>query len=235
MTKRNVSHEVKSVKLGTLHGATYNPRDMPPSMMSKLKASLRKFGFVEPIVFRPSDGLIIGGHQRVAAWRENLEDDGLTDEQIEQQEVQGVAVEVTDLEAKTLNLALNKITGQWNYDMLAGVLNDLSPDEMLSKLSGFDMREIKDIVGLVETPPDVQQTDDEIAATVEQGLAAQARRFVFKVGTDAEAAACTAVLRAYGMTGPGNAAAAFVAALRATPIPGREEAQDPPTDLAQPS
>ena len=50
--------------LGTLLPASYNPRVMPSAEREKLIRSLSTFGFVEPVVMRAEDGLLIGGHQQ---------------------------------------------------------------------------------------------------------------------------------------------------------------------------
>jgi ParB-like chromosome segregation protein Spo0J len=80
---------------------------MCESEMAKLMRSIQQFGMVEPLVVRRSDRLVVGGNQRLEAARAL----GL-----EQAPV--VLVELSDAEAKALNLALNKIQGTWDLPRL---------------------------------------------------------------------------------------------------------------------
>lgn len=51
------------VRLESIHASTYNPRKSDPRRLDLLELSLRKFGFVSPIVV-DQGGEIISGHQR---------------------------------------------------------------------------------------------------------------------------------------------------------------------------
>lgn len=103
---------VKVVPLAELKGAPYNPREISPAALAGLKASIKRFGLVQPIVVNRRTGLIVGGHQRVRAM-------------LDAGEVEALVLEV-DLpagEEKALNLALNSphISGEWT-DALSGLL-----------------------------------------------------------------------------------------------------------------
>jgi len=52
-------------KLSDLQPAPYNPRQSTKNQEKHLKASLEKFGVVEPIIFNKQSGYIVGGHFRV--------------------------------------------------------------------------------------------------------------------------------------------------------------------------
>jgi len=52
-------------KISELKAAPYNPRTSTEKQESHLKASLEKFGVVEPIIFNKQTGFIVGGHFRV--------------------------------------------------------------------------------------------------------------------------------------------------------------------------
>lgn len=77
--------------------------------MESLRRSVSRWGMVEPLVVRRSDQLVIGGHQRLEAARAL----GLA-------AVPVVYVEASDAEAKALNLALNRIQGEWDLPKLGG-------------------------------------------------------------------------------------------------------------------
>ena len=147
-----------SVTLGSLKGAEYNPRTISPIEFDKLKRSLREFGFVEPIVVR-RDGLIIGGHQRVAAFRSNLEEDGLSKPKVDASKVPAMVVDLDETKTKLLNLALNRIVGSWDHEKLAVMFEDLGHDwsEDIHGLAGFEARELEDIIAFAA---DAGEIDD---------------------------------------------------------------------------
>lgn len=210
----------KMVPLGRLRADPANPRSMPERDMVKLKASLAEFGFVDPVVARPEDGTIIGGHQRVLALRALLLERGVGD--IEAIEVPCVWVPgLTDERAKLLNLALNRIHGEWDFAKLGDLLEQLqaeAPD--LLELSGFDVAEIDDILALMGEPePPAAEGDPN------DDIAKLGRRFIFDVADDAEKELCQRALRAFGMTSQVDAPRAFVAAMRAV-LGARGDAQE---------
>jgi DNA modification methylase len=98
---------------------------MPDEEMNALVESLRAFGFVDPVICRRGDLLVIGGHQRVEAARRL----GMT-------EVPVVELELSDAQAQALNVALNKIGGTWDLPKLDELLKSLPAD--LAALTGFD-------------------------------------------------------------------------------------------------
>jgi len=197
----------EQVPLSSLKGADYNPREMPGAEMTKLMRSLQEFGFVEPIVARREDGLIVGGHQRAEAMRRLSPG---TDPQVPVVYLDGLS----DERAMTLNLALNKIHGEWDYQKLSEVLGALS-DFPEVELSGFGAHEIEDILTLAgQAPPDTGAGDVD----VDKELEARARRFQFEVPTIEEAHLCIEVLQRFGMAGPKSASAAFVALVKAAKV-----------------
>ena len=137
---RNTSLAIEQVACARLIMAPYNPRLMPEGEMEKLIRSIQQFGFVEPLVVRRQDNTIIGGHQRLAAAAAL----GMT-------RVPVVYVDVTEAQAKALNLALNKIQGEWDLPKLGDLLEELQalPD-LDETLSGFDEREIESLLAELE-------------------------------------------------------------------------------------
>jgi ParB-like chromosome segregation protein Spo0J len=205
-------------KIGDLRVAEYNPRIMPDSEMQALMESITTYGFVQPIIAREEDGEIGGGHQRLQAFIRVLVADGRTEEEIKDTEVPVVYVRgFDDAKMRALNLALNRIHGEWDYDKLAVVFDEiatLQPYEQQT-VTGFTDTEIADIRALsgYEAPAQVAPDPGDIDAEI----AKRARKLVFEIETDEDAAAVTSVLKAYGMTGPGNAADALVAVCKAAP------------------
>ncbi|MDA3973281.1 DNA methyltransferase [Enterococcus thailandicus] len=136
---------IEKMKLQDLKPADYNPRiELVPEMeeYQKLKKSILEFGFVDPPIFNKQTGNLVGGHQRVSV----AKDLGLFDE---------IEVSVVDLpleKEKSLNIALNKISGEWDEDKLVELLNSLDADDVL--LSGFNQEEIDELM--------LDLADDEI-------------------------------------------------------------------------
>lgn len=126
----------EKMKLSELHPAEYNPRvELKPGMeeYEKLKQSILEFGFVDPPIFNKRTGNLVGGHQRVSV----AKDLGIGE----------IEVSIVDLpieKEKALNIALNKISGQWDEDKLALLLNELDENEL--NISGFTDKEIQEVI-----------------------------------------------------------------------------------------
>lgn len=103
---------IETKKIADLKPAPYNPRQSTAKQEEKLKASLSKFGLVEPIIFNKQTGYIVGGHFRV---RE------LT--KLGYEEIECVIVDLNEADEKELNIRLNANTGQWDWEMLANEWN----------------------------------------------------------------------------------------------------------------
>ena len=128
--------ELKVLPVSVLKPAEYNPRKkLKPGdkEYKKIKASIEEFGFADPLVVN-ADMTIIGGHQRLTV-AIGL---GYT-------EVPCAVVDVDKDREKALNIALNKITGQWDEEMLANLLKDLDTVKFNTDMTGFDRSEIEDL------------------------------------------------------------------------------------------
>jgi DNA modification methylase len=132
---------VDEVPIDDLRPDPANPRRIGEDELDALERSLRQFGFVQPVLARREDRTVIGGHQRLVAARRL----GLTT-------VPVTWLDVTVEQARLLGLALNKISGSWDEQLLARLLADLQavPDVDLS-LSGFGDDEVKDLLRSLET------------------------------------------------------------------------------------
>ena len=127
--------EKKNVK--DLLPADYNPRkDLKPGdpEYEKLKRSIEQFGYVEPVIWNQRTGCVVGGHQRLKV----LIDMGIT-------EVDVVVVDMDADKEKALNIALNKISGEWDTEKLALVIADLQGADFDVSLTGFDPEELDDL------------------------------------------------------------------------------------------
>ena len=125
---------IQTLPVGKLVPADYNPRkDLKPgdSEYEKLKRSIAEFGYVEPVIWNKTTGHVVGGHQRLKV----LIDTGVT-------EVECVVVEMSEEKEKALNVALNKISGEWDKEKLSLLISDLQLADFDVSLTGFDAPEI---------------------------------------------------------------------------------------------
>lgn len=139
--------------------ADYNPRkDLKPgdAEYEKLKRSIEQFGYVEPVIWNKTTGRVVGGHQRLKV----LMDMGMT-------EVDCVVVEMDEDKEKALNIALNKISGDWDKDKLALLIADLQGADFDVSLTGFEPAEIDDL--FKDTIKDGVKDDDfDVGAELEK-------------------------------------------------------------------
>lgn len=130
---------IKKVPVTMLKMAEYNPRKNLKSgdpEYEKLERSITRFGYVEPIVWNEWTGNVVGGHQRLKI----LIDHGID-------EVEVSTVSLSDSEEKALNVALNKISGEWDDEKLEALLTELSSlEEFDETLTGFDEEEIEKLL-----------------------------------------------------------------------------------------
>lgn len=124
--------EFKKIEISKLIPASYNPRKQlkeGDAEYEKIKKSITEFGFVEPIIVN-ADMTIIGGHQRFTV----LQSLGYS-------EVECVIVDVDKTKEKALNVALNKISGEWDFQLLSKLLDDLQQENYDIEFTGFDLSE----------------------------------------------------------------------------------------------
>ena len=141
--------EIKELPLKELKPAAYNPRKKlkkGDKEYEKIKQSLLKFGYVDPIIVN-EDLTVIGGHQRLTVLKD-----------LDYETAKCVIVKLSKEDEKALNIALNKITGQWDDALLADLLLDLQESDFNLDLTGFEPPEIDDILSNVH---DKELSEDE--------------------------------------------------------------------------
>lgn len=141
--------EIKELPLKELKPAAYNPRKKlkkGDKEYEKIKQSLLKFGYVDPIIVN-EDLTVIGGHQRLTVLKD-----------LDYETAKCVIVKLSKEDEKALNIALNKITGQWDDALLADLLLDLQESDFNLDLTGFEPPEIDNIISNVH---DKELSEDE--------------------------------------------------------------------------
>ncbi|NCC02282.1 MAG: hypothetical protein EOM34_16825 [Clostridia bacterium] len=145
--------DFRKVEISKLIPASYNPRKQLKAgdeEYEKIKNSITEFGFVEPIIVNV-DMTIIGGHQRFSV----LQSLGYT-------EVECVVVDVDKTKEKALNVALNKISGEWDFKLLSKLLDELQQENYNIEFTGFDLSEAEKLWDeYLETQDKDDSKDDE--------------------------------------------------------------------------
>lgn len=129
--------QIEKKKVIDLVPADYNPRkDLKPGdkEYEKLKRSIDEFGYVDPLIWNKRTSRLVGGHQRLKV----LKDMGID-------EVDVVVVDMDEEKEKALNVALNKISGDWDKDKLMLLITDLQGEDFDVSLIGFDPEELDDL------------------------------------------------------------------------------------------
>jgi len=123
---------IEQVPIDQLRPDPANPRRISDAELEALTRSLKEWGFVQPVLARREDKVVIGGHQRLVAAR-----------RLGYKTVPVVWLDISLEQARLLNLALNKISGDWDKELLARLLADLKPVEDIDlSLSGFSEDEL---------------------------------------------------------------------------------------------
>lgn len=155
----------RTLSVDALRPAEYNPRKKLKAgdkEYEKIKNSIQEFGYVEPIIVN-YDMTVIGGHQRLTV----LKDLGYT-------EVQCVEVHIEDEnKVKALNIALNKITGAWNEQLLADLIVDLQAANFNTDFTGFEVPEIEQLFSKVHNK-DIKEDDFDVDAELQKPTMSQA-------------------------------------------------------------
>lgn len=134
-----------------------NARTHSDSQVAQLAASIKEFGFNNPVAI-DADGMILCGHGRVmAAQRLGLE------------EVPTVCLShLSDIQKKAYILADNKLAlnAGWDNDMLKVELEDLKFSDFDLDLVGFSTEELDEIMNQNEEP-EVEEDDYTVAVPEE--------------------------------------------------------------------
>ena len=151
----------QTLPIDVLLPAVYNPRKSlkkGDKEYEKIKNSILEFGYVEPIIIN-YDMTVIGGHQRLTV----LKDLGYKD-------VQCVVVEIKDEnKVKALNIALNKITGVWNEQLLVDLISDLQKSDYNIDFTGFEPPEIEQLFSKVHNK-EIKEDDFDVDEALKKPL-----------------------------------------------------------------
>ena len=126
---------IQKIPINKINPAPYNPRlDLQPEdpEYQKLKKSIEEFDMVAPLIWNKQTGNLVGGHQRLKI----LIGQGI-------KEIEVSVVDLPEAKEKALNIALNKISGDWDFPKLKDLLQELDSGEFDISFTGFDKQEIE--------------------------------------------------------------------------------------------
>lgn len=153
---------IKTMKISELTLAPYNPRqDLQPGdrVYEDLKRSILEFGYIDPVIWNEQTGHVVGGNQRIKVLREL----GIMETEVS-------VVNLPLEKEKILNLALNKIIGDWDKLRLKELIIELETYPVNISLTGFDPVEIETLLnfGIVEDDFDAAAEAEKIITPVTQ-------------------------------------------------------------------
>lgn len=149
---------IEKKRIDELIPAEYNPRkDLQPGdpEYEKLKTSIMEYDLVEPLIWNERTGRLVGGHQRLKVLKE-----------LGYEEVEVSVVDLPEEKEKAMNVALNKIQGDWDKAKLKDLLLELDNGDFDVTLTGFDMDEIEKLMTEVGEIPKESKYTDKIVAPV---------------------------------------------------------------------
>ena len=132
--------KIEKKHIDDLKPAEYNPRielQSDDEEYQSLKRSIEEFGLVDPIIYNEQTGNVVGGHQRLKV----AKDLGYTEFDVS-------VVSMSEEKEKALNIALNKISGNWDDEKLKELLSELNSDELM--LTGFNEDEIDSLMNDID-------------------------------------------------------------------------------------
>src|SRR5438093_6283242 len=103
--------QVEQVPIDELRPDPANPRRISDADLEALTRSLKEFGFVQPVLALREDRTVIGGHQRLVAAR-----------RLGYRTVPVTWLDLALEQARVVNLALNKISGDFDNELLVRLL-----------------------------------------------------------------------------------------------------------------
>jgi len=152
----------EKVDINKLVPYSRNSRKHSPAQISQIRASLREFGFLSPVLIDANFNLI-AGHGRVEAAR--LE--GFT-------EVPAVFAEhLTDAQRKAFVIVDNQLAlnASWDEELLALNLSELKDLDFDLTLTGFDPKEIEALFAAAN--PEIAEDDFDVGAAAKEPVIAQ--------------------------------------------------------------
>lgn len=149
------TQETCTISIGQLEAFPENPREMVPEEFENLKRSLKQYGYVDMLII-DDQNRVVGGNQRFQALLDLMETHEIDiDPNIKVVRLSGY----TEEELIGLNIALNKISGEWNYQLLR---KQLLESQSQWQFTGFNEDELQLLTQKLETAREelVEKSED---------------------------------------------------------------------------
>jgi ParB-like chromosome segregation protein Spo0J len=145
--------EIEQWPIGKLKRYEKNPRKIPQAAIDKVAASIKAFGFRQPVVV-DANGVIVAGHTR---WQ-SAKKLGLKTVPVH------VAADLTEQQAKAYRLADNRVAQEsaWMEDILTAEMTDLFEEDYDLTQTGFNPDEIAFMFGIDLEPEAEAATADSV-------------------------------------------------------------------------
>ena len=153
-----MTSEMQLVPIGKLVPYVNNARTHSKEQITKLRSSLREFGFVNPVIIDREFNVIAGHGRILAAKEENIE------------QVPCVFVDhLTEAQKKAYILADNRfaLDAGWDEDMLRVEMEALQDMDFDISLTGFDEAEIADLFAADDNEAQEDDFDEDAALQAE--------------------------------------------------------------------
>jgi ParB-like chromosome segregation protein Spo0J len=137
-----MENKITNRLISELLAAPYNPRQIGEEDFAALVESIKRFGFVVPVVFNTRTGWLVSGHQRVKAAAQL----GMT-------EVPTLEIDIDEDQEKLLNVAMNRIRGKFDAEKLSTIFEELIGAGEEVEITGFDALEVAEINAMLGSTP----------------------------------------------------------------------------------
>ena len=143
--------EFKKIKISELipHHTIQEKSLSGDKEFEKIKNSITEFGYIDPVIVN-KDLTVIGGHQRITVLKE-----------LGYEEIDCVVIDIDKIKEKALNVALNKISGEWNKELLVDLIKDLQNSDFDIAFTGFEPPEIEQLFNAVHDK-EIKEDDFDI-------------------------------------------------------------------------
>lgn len=133
-------------KISDISPSKYNPRTISDESLGRLTKSLAEFGNIQPITWNARTGNVVGGHQRLKVYQAM----GKT-------EVEVWAVDLSEQKEKAANIALNKLSGEFDMTSLKDLIEEINTGDIDLDITGFSSNEIEQIMVAFQGQVDVDE------------------------------------------------------------------------------
>ena len=140
--------------MSALKASPYNPRkDLKPGdrEYEQLKKAILEFDYIDPIVWNERTGNVVGGHQRLKVLKE-----------LDYKTIHVSVVDLPDHKEKALNIALNKISGEWDPEKLSDLIQELKLEDIDISTLGFTDEDLAAVIDPDSVPLEGLTDPDDV-------------------------------------------------------------------------